>query len=42
MQYLRCCDHSNERLFLIIQQAEVLLNFFGECIVMKVGIIGHK
>ena len=32
MQYLRCCDHSDESLFLIIQQAEVLLNVFGECI----------
>ena len=31
MQYLHCCDHSNECLFLVIQQAEVLLNFFGEC-----------
>ena len=28
MQYLRCCDHSNKCLFLVIQQAEVLLNFF--------------
>ena len=28
MQYLRCCDHSNECLFLVIQQAEVLLTFF--------------
>ena len=27
MQYLRCCDHSNKCLFLVIQQAEVLLNF---------------
>ena len=32
MQYLRCCDYSNKCLFLVIQQAEVLLNFFGECI----------
>ena len=30
MQYLRCCDHSNKCLFLVIQQAEVLLNFFDE------------
>ena len=28
MQYLRCYDHSNKCLFLVIQQAEVLLNFF--------------
>ena len=27
MQYLRCCDHSNKCLFLVIQEAEVLLNF---------------
>ena len=27
-QYLRCCDHSNKCLFLVIQQAEVLLSFF--------------
>ena len=32
VQYLRCFDHSNKCLFLVIQQAEVLLNFFGECI----------
>ena len=31
IQFLRCCDHSNKCLFLVIQQAEVLLNFFGEC-----------
>ena len=29
MQYLRCSDHSNKCLFLVIQQAET---FFGECI----------
>ena len=34
MQYLRCCDHSNKCLFLVIQQAEVLLNFFGDCILI--------
>ena len=28
MQYLWCCDHCNKCLFLVIQQAEVLLNFF--------------
>ena len=28
MQYLRCYDHCNKCLFLVIQQAEVLLNFF--------------
>ena len=28
MQYLRCFDHSHKCLLLIIQQAEVLLNFF--------------
>ena len=28
MQYLRCFDHCNKCLFLVIQQAEVLLNFF--------------
>ena len=26
-----CCDHSNKCLFPVTQQAEVLLNFFGEC-----------
>ena len=31
IQYLRCCDHSNKCLFLVIQQTKVLLNFFGEC-----------
>ena len=31
MQYLRCCDHSNKCFFLVIQQAQVLLNIFGEC-----------
>ena len=35
MQYLRCCDHSNQCLFFVIQQAEVLLNFFGECNVVS-------
>ena len=29
MQFLRCC--SNKRLFLVIYLAQVLLNFFGEC-----------
>ena len=28
IQYLRCFDHSNKGLFSVIQQAEVLLNFF--------------
>ena len=28
MQYLRCCDHSKNCLFLVLQQAEVVLNFF--------------
>ena len=28
MQYLWFCDHSNKCLFLVIQQADVLLNFF--------------
>ena len=28
MQYLRCCNNSNKCLFFVIQQAEVLLNFF--------------
>ena len=28
MLYLRCCDFSNKCLFLVNQQAEVLLNFF--------------
>ena len=28
MHYLRFCDYSNKCLFLVIQQAEVLLNFF--------------
>ena len=28
MRYLRCFDHSNKCTFLVIQQAEVLLNFF--------------
>ena len=31
MQYLRCFDHSNKCLFPVIQQAEMLLNFFGGC-----------
>ena len=31
MQYLQCCDHSIKCLFLVVQQAEVLLNFFSEC-----------
>ena len=31
MQYMWRYDHSNKCLFLVIQQAEVLLNFFGEC-----------
>ena len=31
MQYMWCFDHSNNSFFLAIQQAEVLLNFFGEC-----------
>ena len=31
-QCLRCCDHSNKCLFLVIQQAEVLLNFWWVCI----------
>ena len=35
MQYSRCCDHSNECVFLVCQQAEVLLNFFGECMCNK-------
>ena len=29
MRYLWCCDHSNKCLFLVIQEDEVLLNFFG-------------
>ena len=28
IQYLRYCDHFNKCLFLVIQQAEVLVNFF--------------
>ena len=28
MQYLQCCDHSKKWLFLVVQQAEVLLNCF--------------
>ena len=31
MQYLQFCDLSKKCLFLVVQQAEVLLNFFGEC-----------
>ena len=27
MQYFWCCDYSNKCFFLVIQQAEVLLNF---------------
>ena len=38
MQYMRRCDHSNNCLFLIIQQAEVLLNIFGECIYIYIYI----
>ena len=38
MQYFRCCDHSNECLSLVFQQAEVLLNFFVECIyILKIN-----
>ena len=29
------CDHSNKCLFLVIQDAEVLQNFFGECMLYK-------
>ena len=36
MQYLRCFDHFNKCLFLVIQQ--VMLNFFGECICIYVYI----
>ena len=32
MQYLWYFDHFNKLQFLVIQQAEVLLNFFGGCI----------
>ena len=28
MPYLQCCDHSKKCVFLVVQQAEVLLNFF--------------
>ena len=28
MQYLQCCDHSKKCLFLVVQEAEALLNFF--------------
>ena len=40
MQYLRRCDHSNNCLFLVIRQAEVLLNFFGVCIGYLCGKMG--
>ena len=40
MQYLRWCDHSNKCLLLVIQQAEVLLNFFGGCISILRGRVG--
>ena len=30
-QYLQCCAHSKNCLFPVVQQAEVLLNFFGGC-----------
>ena len=35
IQYLRCCDHFNKCLFAVNQQAEVLLNIFGECMFMN-------
>ena len=31
VHYLWGCDFSNKCVFLVLQQAEVLLNFFGEC-----------
>ena len=31
MQYSRYYNNSNKCLFLVFQQTEVLLNFFGEC-----------
>ena len=34
-QYLRCCDHSNECLFLVIQQAEVLLIFLVSVVLWR-------
>ena len=39
MQYLRCCDHSNKCLFLVIQQAEVLLNFLVSVAQSEQGIL---
>ena len=38
MQYLQCCDHSNKCLFLIIQLAEVLLNFFWWAYICEISI----
>ena len=38
MQYLRCCDHSNNSLFLVTQQVKVLLNFFGEWMIIRLSI----
>ena len=35
MHYSRCYDHCNKCLLLVIQQTEVLLNFFGECMYVK-------
>ena len=32
LQNLQCCEHSNKCLLLVIQQVEVLLNFFWESI----------
>ena len=42
IQYLRCCDNSNKCLFLVIQQAEVLLNFFAECMFTRFQLWAHK
>ena len=35
MQYLQCCDHSSKCLFLVIQQAEVLLTFFLVSVIVQ-------
>ena len=43
MQYLRFCDHSNKCLFLVIQLAEVLLNFLVSVFLLTYGCLGaHK
>ena len=39
MQYLGRCDYYNNCLLSVIQQAEVLLNFFGECTLEPLSVV---